>query len=345
MLTPRVKVTIVDIAQEAGVSPATVDRVLNEREGVRRTTVEKVIAVAQRLNYPLPAQLIARPGLIHLSFDFLLPAGPNTFMQSVGRHAGSVEHSDGIFSARGRVHHIEGFNPGALSRSLLKLGENTNGVAFVALEHPVVREAVNTLVDRGVPVATFVSDLSGSKRVGYIGVDNRAAGRTAGHLMGRFIGPKTGKVAVIAGSLSYRGHEEREAGFRQLLGEEFPNLRIVGLSEGRDDYSRNYVATKKILNEHPDLVGIYNIGAGSRGVAEALIELRRADTVSFIGHELTEFTRQYLIDGVVDAVINQDPRNEVLGAMRLLTNCHAKRDPMMAVETIRIEVFVRENLP
>ena len=345
MFTPRIKVTIVDIAQEAGVSPATVDRVLNERDGVRRATVEKVLAVAQRLNYPLPAQMIARPGLIHLSFDFLLPHGPNTFMQSLGRHASTMEHSDGIFSARGRLHHIEGFNPNALSRALLKIGENTNGVAFVALEHPLVREAVNTLVDRGVPVATFVSDLSHSKRMGYIGVDNRAAGRTAGHLMGRFVGPKAGKVAVIAGSLSYRGHEEREAGFRQILAEEFPNLHLVGLAEGRDDDSKNYAATKRILADNPDLIGIYNIGAGSRGVAEALVEQRRDQSVCFIGHELTEFTRQYLIDGVVDAVINQDPRNEVLGAMRLLTNCHAKRDPMMGVETIRIEVFVRENMP
>ncbi|HEY1721970.1 MAG TPA: LacI family DNA-binding transcriptional regulator [Magnetospirillaceae bacterium] len=345
MFMQRVKVTIVDIAKEAGVSPATVDRVLNERDGVRRVTVEKVLSVAQRLNYPLPAQLIARPGLIHLSFDFLLPSGPNTFMQSIGRISESTEHSDGIFSARGRLHQIESFNPGALSRALLKIGENTNGVAFVALEHPLVREAVNTLVDRGIPVATFVSDLSHSRRMGYIGVDNRAAGRTAGHLMGRFIGPKSGKVAVIAGSLSYRGHEEREAGFRQILGEEFPSLRIVGLAEGRDDYSRNYVEMKKILHDHPDLLGIYNIGAGSQGVAEALIEMRRADSVCFIGHELTEFTRQYLIDGVVDAVINQDPRNEVLGAMRLLTNCHAKRDPMAGVETVRIEVFVRENMP
>lgn len=341
----RTKVTIVDIAGEAGVSPATVDRVLNERDGVRRATADKVIAVAQRLNYPLPAQMMARPGLIQLGFDFLLPAGPNAFMQRLGHEATTIEHNDGTFLARGRLHLVEGFNPGALSRNLLKIGANTDGIAFVALEHPQVREAVNSLVERGVPVATFVSDLSHSRRVGYVGVDNRAAGRTAGHLLGRFVGPRAGKVALIAGSLSYRGHEEREAGFRQILAEEFPDLRIVGLSEGRDDYSRNYVAAKRMLTENPDLLGIYNIGAGSHGVAEALIELRRAATVTFIGHELTEHTRRHLIEGVMDAVINQNPRDEVIGAMRLLASCHAKRDPAIAVEPTRIEIFVRENLP
>jgi LacI family transcriptional regulator len=341
----RTKSTIVDIAHEAGVSSATVDRVLNERVGVRPATVAKVIAVAQRLNYPLPPRMIARPGLTQLTFDFILPAGPNTFMEMLGREVEAIEHSDGVFGARGRLHSIEGFDPVALSRAMLKIGAGSDGIAFVALEHPLVRDTVNALVERGVPVATFVSDLSNSRRIGYVGVDNRAAGRTAGHLLGRFIGAKSGKVAMIAGSLSYRGHEEREMGFRHILNEEFPDLRILDLAEGRDDRARTYAAARKMLAEHPDLLGIYNIGAGSRGVAEALVGRGAAKRVAFIGHELTEFTRRFLIEGVMDAVINQDPRQETVNAMRLLTNVHARRDPMAAVEATRIEIFVRDNLP
>ena len=345
MTAARAKPTIVDIARESGVSPATVDRVLNEREGVKRATVTKVIAVAQRLNYPLPVQMMARPGLIHLNFDFVLPSGPNTFMQTLGRLVTEIEHSDGVHSARGRVHLVERFNPEALSRRLLRLGDNTDGVAVVALEHPLVREAVNVLVGRGVPVVSFLSDLSNSRRIGYVGVDNRAAGRTAGYLLGRFIGPRAGKVAMIAGSLSYRGHEEREMGFRHILGEEFPALRIVGLAEGRDDHARNYAATKELLAEHPDLVGIYNIGGGSRGTAEALLELKPLPRVVFVGHELTEHTRRYLMQGAMDAVINQDPAQEVIGAMRLLIAHRDQPGAPASVEATRIEIFVRDNLP
>jgi len=104
MTALRAKPTIIDIARESGVSPATVDRVLNERDGVRRATVDKVIAVAQRLNYPLPAQMMARPGLTHLNFDFILPSGPNTFMQTLSRLVTEIEHADSMFSARGRLH-------------------------------------------------------------------------------------------------------------------------------------------------------------------------------------------------------------------------------------------------
>jgi LacI family transcriptional regulator len=345
MTALRAKPTIIDIARESGVSPATVDRVLNERDGVRRATVDKVIAVAQRLNYPLPAQMMARPGLTHLNFDFILPSGPNTFMQTLSRLVTEIEHADSMFSARGRLHLVDRFNPEALSRRLLKIGDDTDGIAMVALEHPLVRETVNTLVARGVPVATILSDLSNSRRVGYVGLDNRAAGRTAGYLLGRFIGPQSGKVAMIAGSLSYRGHEEREMGFRHILGEAFPELRIVGLTEGRDDHARNYAATKELLAEHPDLRGIYNIGGGSRGTAEALLEFKRAPRVVFVGHELTEHTRRYLMLGAMDAVINQDPAHEVVSVMRLLIAHRGQPGAPVSVESTRIDVFVRENLP
>jgi LacI family transcriptional regulator len=336
---------IVDIARQAGVSTATVDRVLNHRGGVRKPKRDLVLEVARRLNYPLPPHLVPVPGLKHLEFDFLLPMGPNTFMNILSDTAESVEERFEGYVATGRRHQIEGFNPVVLAESLLRIGAQSKGIAFIALEHPLVREAVNTLIERKVPVVTMVSDLSNSRRLGYVGVDNRAAGRTAGHLLGRFIGQREGQVAMIAGSLSYRGHEERELGFRQVLGEDFADLRIVALREGHDDPARNHAATRDLLQQYPDLLGFYNIGAGSRGVVQALEEAGKAKDVVFVGHELTHFTRRFLISGAMDAVINQNARHEVSACLRMLANCHAGVDPATNIEPTRIEVFLRENLP
>ena len=135
------------------------------------------------------------------------------------------------------------------------------------------------------------------------GVDNRAAGRLAGDLIGRFL-PKDEpqKIALFAGSLAYRGHEEREMGFRHILSEEFRYLEIVDRREIRDDRIRAYAESTTLLSGHPDLAAIYNIGGGNSGIGKPLEECGRGREVVFVGHEVTEDTRLMLIKGTMDAL-------------------------------------------
>ena len=190
-----------------------------------------------------------------------------------------------------------------------------------------------------------MSDLSNARRVAYVGLDNRAAGRTAGLLLGRFIGERRGKIAMIAGSLSYRGHEEREMGFQHIIHEMFPKLQIIGLREGLDNAQRNYDQTRILLSQNTDLVGIYNIGGGSDGVARALKEAGRQQRTVFIGHELTPDTRGFLIDGTMDAVINQNQQVETTNALHIFANLREGKEAMAGVEPVRIGIVLRENLP
>jgi len=218
-------------------------------------------------------------------------------------------------------------------------------VGLVALDHPTVREAVRDLAAAGIPILTMVSDISNVPRIGYVGIDNRGAGRLAGHLLGRFIRGKRHKIALFAGSLSYRGHEEREMGFRHILAEEFAGLVIVQLRENLDDFERSYAEAKTLLDAHPDLAGIYNIGAGNRGIARALEESGRAGEVVFIGHELTEHTRRFLLSGVMDAVIDQYPRLEAREATHALAKAARGQTVDRATLAIGMQVIFRENIP
>jgi LacI family transcriptional regulator len=103
--------------------------------------------------------------------------------------------------------------------------------------------------------------------------------------------------------------------------------------------------TARLLVQYPDLVGIYNVGAGNRGVATALEASGRARNVIFIGHELTQHSRKYLLSGVMDVVINQDAGHEARSAGRILL-AHCLNQPILAdQERIRIDIFVRDNLP
>ena len=339
------RTTIVDIARQAGVSTATVDRTLNNRAGVKERTRERVLAVALRLGYlPEPgagAAPFRRNGLAEI--DVLLPGGTNTFLKIL---AGQLEATAAARSgeARIRVHLIEGFNPDALARKLTELKGRSRAIGVVALDHPTVREAIRDVAASGVAVLTMVSDISNVPRIGYVGIDNRAAGRLAGHLLGRFVRPGGKRVALFAGSLSYRGHEEREMGFRHMLAEDYGHLEVVSLREVKDDIERAYQEAKALLAAYPALSGIYNIGAGNRGIARALEEAGRAGEVVFVCHELTEHTRRFLLSGTLDVALDQNPRVEARDAIdRLIAAAEGRPQPELA--PIRIQAIFKENIP
>lgn len=337
--------TLVDVAEHAKVSLATVDRVFNRRPGVSARTVERVERALAKLGYrPDPAAVRLARG-IHFNFCFVLPTGSNSFMSELAKQ---VERSIAWLqdqNVTGELMRVDVFDPQVLAEALRGLVGRCHGVAVVALDHPVVRDAVDELVRSGIHVVTLVSDIPGSKRHRFIGIDNSAAGRTAATLMGRFIGSRTGKVGLIAGSLTLRDHAERLFGFQQVIGSEFLALAPLPPLQGHDSARQCRLLAEKLLRDHTDLVGIYSIGAGNRGIADALVELGRSHDVVFIGHELTEFSRRYLIQGIMDAVINQDPGHEARSASRVLLAQCSGQQMIVDQERIRIDIFLRDNLP
>ena len=327
--------TIADVAAAAGVSPATVDRALNGRSGVHARTRSRVMRAARRIGY-----VAAEPELAPVRLAFVIPGGSNTYLANLSLALQAAAEP----AARVAVHRLDTYQPEALAAGLRALAAEADGLGVVALDHPAVREAIRDLAARGRRVLTLVSDISDVPRAAYVGIDNRAAGRLAGHLLGRFLPARSGEVALFAGSLRYRGHEEREMGFRRLCAEDFPTVTPLPTQEMEDDIGRSYEAARAVLVSHPRLAGIYCLGGGTRGIARALEESGRAGSVVFVGHELTEHTRRFLVSGVMDAVIDQDAATEASRAVALLAQA-ARGQPLPPVPLLRVQAIFRENIP
>ncbi|WP_313525623.1 LacI family DNA-binding transcriptional regulator [Shinella sp.] len=336
--------TVHDIAAEAGVSLATVDRVLNDRPGVRGVTKAKVEAAIASLGYvrDVAAANLAKSRVYPLVF--ILPEGDNPFMRGLEAEVRRTGLHSAIERTRLSVVTVPAFDAAALAAAMdAAIAEGVSGIAAVAVDAPEVFAAIDQAREAGVPVVTLVSDLSGSGRDHFIGVDNIAAGRTAGSLMGRFLGNRPGPVAVLAGSMRVRDHGERLEGFLAAMSA-MPNTRaILPVLEGQDDPDLSFKLIADCLEAVPDLAGIYNLGAGNRGLLKALVA-RGAD-LCVIVHELTGETRGALESGVIDAVLNQDAGHEVRSAIRVL---RAKADGLSvnaAQERIRLDIFIKDNLP
>ncbi|PWC37747.1 LacI family DNA-binding transcriptional regulator [Azospirillum sp. TSO35-2] len=342
--------TLRDVAAAAGVSLATADRVVNGRPGVSEKTARKVNEAVQRLGFrPLAAAAeLARAR--SWRFGVVLPRGSNRFMLDI---ADNIRAQADWFRARRiavEIVETDVFDADTLAAELAGLPGRFDGVAVVALDHPRIRAAIDDLVAAGMAVVTLVSDSPSSRRHHYIGIDNIAAGRTAGSLVGRFLGPPRGdgaggSIGIVTGSGSLRDHAERRFGFGQVMAEEYPHLTRLTPVEGRDDPERNRALVRRMIADTPDLVAIYNTGEGSIGIGEALAEAGLARKILCVGHELTPATRRMLLDGTFAALVAQDPGHEVRSMARVLHALVSGQEIIAAQEHIRVEVILRDNLP
>lgn len=296
----RRRVNLIDVAKRAGVGIATVDRVLNQRGNVSLNTTRKVLEAAQELSIkrilPAPYHKIVRVEVLLARPNLPLIA---RMSEEFGRLSGSLDRS--VVVQRTLLQDEE---PETMAGAIRR----TRGDAIIVytLEHRAIHEAIEAIADKGIPTITIISDLPRSKRHAYAGTDHYRAGRTAGYFVDR-MATRTGPVLVLCNHLGIQGHAARTAGFRDFLSTSRRGLGIAAIVEGRDDHILSELMLRTALGRYPDAVAIYNVGAGNRGVAAAITALKPEQRPIFIGHELTNVTRQLLTSGMMALVIDQNP--------------------------------------
>lgn len=340
-----IRPTVNDIARVAGVSLATVDRVLNGRSGVRTVTIERVNRAIEELGYvrDTAAASLARRRFYQLLF--ILPQTDNEFVQAL--EAEFADQHDKLQHQRVNttLQTVPPFDPTELVRALDAVDPNvTDGIAVFGPETPSVRDAVRRAKERGLAVVSLVSDLPNSPRDHFVGIDNVAAGRTAAELMGRFV-QGSGKILVLTGSRLARDHLERRSGFDAVIGRDFGDLEVVASLEGRDDPDLIQSLLPPIFETNPDIRGIYSSAAGNPGLIQFLEQTGRSRDLTVIAHELTPASRAALKFQTIDAIISQDTGHLVRSATRLLKAVIDKTPVDATQERIRIDIYLRENIP
>ncbi|SDZ20258.1 transcriptional regulator, LacI family [Jannaschia faecimaris] len=345
-LTDVAKPTVNDIARVAGVSLATVDRVLNDRPGVRSVTINKVHEAIDKLGYvrDTAAANLARQKTYR--FVFVLPDWKGQFLASLERGIAEIIVSAPQNRTEVRTIRVPNHDHTQLAATLAELDPaQVDGLAIMAKETPLVRDAIADLRKRGIPVVSLVSDQPNSDRDHFVGIDNVAAGRTAGTLLGRFAGGQKGKVVVVITNKQSRDMIERRHGFDQVVGANYPHLEPLPSVEGQEDPAHTERVTLRALQQNPDAIGIYSVGASVQGIARAIAAARLPKRPILIDHELTENSAALLRAGVVDAVITQNTGHLARSALRVLRAKCDKTPVIKSQENIRIDIVIRENLP
>ncbi|BBX38401.1 DNA-binding protein [Mycolicibacterium mageritense DSM 44476 = CIP 104973] len=325
-----------EIAQQCGLSEATVDRVLNNRPGVRENTRAEVHqAIADLDKQRAQLRLNGRRYLI----DVVMQT-PQRFSDAF---RSAVEAELPTFAPampRARFHLSESGSADRMVEVLAGI-RGSHGVILKAQDEPAVVEAVDRLVEAGVPVVTYATDIPGSARQAYVGIDNHGAGVTAAYLVNEWLGTESGDVLITLSRTVFRGEGEREVGFRSGLRNSGREIVEVTDSDGIDATVERLVLDA--LERHPSVRAVYSPGGGNTATVAAFEALGRGCRV-FVAHDLDADNRRLLRDGRISVVLHNDLRADARLAIRVILQRHGAL-PAEPVRPTPIQVITPYNVP
>ena len=330
-----------EIAQQSGLSTASIDRVLNGRPNVSPQTKARVKRAISELEGQ-ETQLAARGR--RMFFDFVIEA-PDRFSREVRQAAEQVLPKIGTAVCRPRfVLQPKMSEVEVLSTLARILKRGSQGVCLKVRDLSSIRAAVDRLTKVGIPVVTLVTDLTGTNRIAYVGLDNKSAGRTAAYLIAKSLQTTDGTVLTSRSNDLFLGEEEREAEFIKTLNHHAPNLRIVDVTGGQGVHHETALLMDKAVGHLGYLCAVYSMGGGNITILDVLEENKITPDV-YIAHDLDKDNRALIEARRISFVLHHDLRIDLENVFQAFLHHHKLLNGILLTRISNIQVVTPENIP
>ena len=296
--------TLRDVARAAGVSIATVNRVVSAEPNVRNETARKVANAAQEVGYHghnlLNQQVKQSLPLVKLGF--VLHKERQKFYQEFANviRIAAAQNTKARISID--IEFSQSQSPQDVSELMMEMSSRVDALAATAVNHRIITDTVSQIEARGIKCFSLLSDFAQGERSSYFGLNNLKVGRGVAQALTKFI-HKTGDIALFVGGNRWHGHELRETGFRSQLREMGTTLNVLDTLVNLETRQLTYEATLELLQRYPNVVGIYLAGGGMEGAIEALREEVPPNKIALIVNECTQDSLAALEDGYVSMIV------------------------------------------
>lgn len=330
-----------EIARQSGLGTATIDRAIHNRANVSPQTKARVAAAISELEGQ-EAQLAARGRRMFI--DFLIEA-PTRFSREVQHATEQVLPGLGSAVCRPRFQAQEIMNEDDVTEALLRIAKRgSHGVCIKARDLPNIRAAVDQLIASGIPVVTLVTDLTTTKRLAYVGLDNQSAGRTAAYLIAKTIGDGQGTALTSRSNDRFLGEEEREVAFKATLAQLCPNLRIMDASGGSGVHFETSRIMQGAVAGMGQIRAVYSMGGGNTAILNALEHHGSMPDV-YVAHDLDNDNRRLIEEGRLSYVLHHDLRVDLQNAFQAFLHHHKLMPAPPHTNATHIQVVTPENIP
>lgn len=282
------KITIEKIAEMAGVSRGTVDRVIHDRPGVKESVREQVRQIIRQNGYTPPRAKMDTPckkvavimphlknpyfAVLKQEMDVLACTRPDLTLEY---HFCETTDIPGQLAILDSCAHVDAWLiRGVRSQRLqTRLKEIQQPIFFLDAEVP------------GVPA------------VCKIGEDCQKSGRIAASLTAKSVNYE-GQVVVIAGAPEIMSHRQRLEGFLDAMHRRYPNIQVVKQLFSQDQSVVAYTQACQVLDAFPHVKGICNLAGYAGEIGQAILEKQRATRM--ICNDTNEDVRRLIEKGVVE---------------------------------------------
>lgn len=336
--------TIQEIAERAGVSRGTVDRALNNRGRINPEVAEKILQIAAEIGYQ-PRKRKKRTAPTNLKIGIVTQLANSSFMVPIRRGLQDAMRELANRHIECLLKEIDGVDEDAQIQALEALeAEKVQAIALMPVESQKIREKINQLVTVGIPVITFNSDIVGSQRKWFIGLDNQKSGRTAAGLMG-MLTHGSGKVLAITGFFGNSVSSMRVDGFVEKMKESYPAIDLVGVQSSFDNAEEVEKIILNALAAFPDLSGLVIFSGGQSGVQSALAKLKLKQRPYIIIYDLTKKNIKALKADAVDFLIDQDGYTQGYRALlRLADELQDQGEKLVEFQYTDINIKTQDNV-
>ncbi len=343
------KIRIKDIAERAGVSVGTVDRVLHERPNVSPKSLEKVKKALAEMDYKPNMYASALAYNKSYSFYCIIPKHESeAYWDEVeeGVSAGCERRSD--FRVSHKVMYYNRFSTETFSKVMNEcLKQKPDGIIVVPSELEVTTRYANLMHEAQIPFVLLDSYMPDLKPLSFYGQDSFSSGYFAARML-MMLAPKETEIMLMKqtrkGNVASKQQENRETGFRHYMKDHFPKVVIHEVNLSLDvEYEQYDSVLEKFFTEHPHVHHCITFNSRAYIVGDFLQRSNRRN-VQIMGYDMVPRNAECVRQGSISFLIAQHGYMQGYACIETLFNAIVLKKEVDPVNYMPIELLTKENI-
>ncbi|MDR1369839.1 MAG: LacI family DNA-binding transcriptional regulator [Dysgonamonadaceae bacterium] len=344
------KIKIKDIAEKAGVSAGTVDRVLHDRGNVSDETKRKIQAILNEINYRPNHYASALASKKVFVFCAVIPnCEPGGYWELVEQGLLRAEQELYDFKVVVKVYHFDQYSPDSFAEAMEAVLQQTpvpDAVLLAPLYKPKTMIYTKKMEEREIPYVFIDSRVEEANPLAFYGQDSLQSGYLGAKLLFSQCSD-TDKIAIFSffdpGQTLSNQIALRMDGFKSYVSKNNLSCKIVRGTLSANDQEENVSMMKKLFKENPDIKGAAIFSSRAYVVA-GFLEKYKLNHVTMIGYDLLEKNVKYLKNNTISYLIAQRPEEQAYKGIKAFSEHFIFKKNVPQINYMPIDILTQENI-